>query len=187
MIVTAGDLWTWDEQPVVARVITTNGFVTKDGKAVLGAGVAKQAVEIYGDKLKVALGARLQAFGNGVNAFAPNPDKGRHHWLVTFPVKPEYGPNGEPGFKAKAELEIIERSAHQLLSFTLGMLPESGVVVMPKPGCGCGGLNWPDVEPVLSRVLDQPIVFSKRIQADGSTVDDEVRSIGDRFVVMEYD
>jgi hypothetical protein len=27
-------------------------------------------------------------------------------------------------------------------------------IVMPRPGCGNGGLDWADVEPVLSKLLD---------------------------------
>lgn len=186
MIVTAGDLWTWDDEPVVARVITTNGFVTSNGQAVLGRGVAKQAVDRFGEALKTLLGDYLQRWGNHVHAFQPKPQHGRPYWLITFPVKPELGPNGEPGFKAKAELELISRSANELLMFTLGMLPDEGAIVMPKPGCGNGGLDWSDVAPVLSKELDQQIVFSKILEATGQMADDDVRSIGERFVVIDY-
>ncbi len=173
----AGDLWTWDDPPgsVVARVITTNGFVTKDGKAVLGRGVAAQAVERFGDALKVKLGEYLSRWGNHVHAFPPNRAQGRTYWLITFPVKPPMR-GTVPGFKAPAEIGIIQRSASQLVAFTLGMLGDGGTVVLPRPGCGCGGLGWNEVEPILRPILDQPVYFhEEKVEA----------SIGDRFVVIE--
>src|SRR5437868_1662644 len=113
-----GDLWTWDDGSVIARVITTNGFVTSTGAAVLGRGVAKQAVDRFGPALREKLGEYLQRWGNCVHSFRPNESAGRAYWLLTFPVKPAFGRFGEPGFKAEAELGIIERAAAELLHFT---------------------------------------------------------------------
>lgn len=169
-----GDLWTWEDERVLARVITTNGYVTKGGAAVMGRGVALQAVERFGDPLKGWLGQQLQQFGNHVHAARPKPPA-RPYWLVTFPVKPAQGPTGEPGWKCEAELDLIRRSAQELLYWTLGMLfDEEGVVVLPRPGCGNGRLSWDDVEPVLHEVLWQPV----RVNGD------ELVDFGDRFVVI---
>lgn len=168
-----GDLWAWDDGQVIARVITTNGFVKKDGSAVLGAGVAKQAVERFGKGLPVKVGEYITRWGNHCHAFPPNPDADRDYWLLTFPVKPEAGPNGEPGFKAKAELELIRRSCMELLAWAVSV-SETGTIVLPRPGCGNGGLQWDDVRPTLVDAFDQQLLFSSGF-----------RTMGDRFVVCE--
>lgn len=168
-----GDLWTWDDGNVLARVITTNGFIRKSGGAVLGAGVAAQAVERFGKGLETKVGEYLQKWGNHVHAFPPNPDADRDYWLVTFPVKPERGPTGEPGFKARAQTALIERSCHELLAWAISV-SEDGTVVLPRPGCGNGGLEWDVVRPIVDRTLNMGLLFSTGF-----------RSMGDRFVVCE--
>ena len=57
-----GDLWA-QSQTADAVVITTNGSVKKDGKAVMGRGCAKQAAHIY-PELAALLGVRIKARGN---------------------------------------------------------------------------------------------------------------------------
>lgn len=180
----AGDLWTWgdgeddrDDYDVLARVVTTNGFVTPNGRAVMGAGVALQAVERWGPRVEEALGERLVQYGNHVHSFRP-AGSSRPYWLVTFPVKPEFGPNGEPGFKVKADIDLIKRSAHELVRWVVGIdeAGYTGTVVMPRPGCGNGGLSWfSEVKPLLQAVLDQPVSYQGI---------PETFSLGDRFVVV---
>lgn len=172
---TQGDLWTWDDGNVVARVITTNGFVKNDGSAVLGAGVAKQAVERFGHQLEQMVGTYIVKYGNHVHAFRPKPELGRPYWLITFPVKPDRAPDGRPGFLADADERLIVRSAKELLAFYLGMI-EEGTVVMPRPGCGNGHLEWDDIRGALAHELDQPV----RVNFEPTAV-----SFGDRFVVVE--
>lgn len=163
-----GDLWTWDDPPgsVVARVITTNGTVKKDGTAVMGAGVAEQAVELFGDGLPKWLGAQIAEFGNHMHAARPSPS--RPYWLLTLPVKKEW--------RNKADIGLIVQSAQQLHLWVLAMLDGGGTIVLPRPGCGNGGLKWDIVKPVLAPILDQPVRFK---------TDAEPVSIGDRFVVVE--
>ena len=57
-----------------------------------------------------------------------------------------------PGWMARSDLSLIERSARQLAEFAA----ESGwkSVVLPRPGCGAGELSWDEVRPVLSSILD---------------------------------
>lgn len=100
-----------------------------------------------------AIRDRDELYGVHVHAFMPKP--GRDYWLITWPV--ELG---------------AEQAAIELLYFVLGAVPE-GDIEMPKPIEDEG----------LDEIFNQPVVFSTRVVADGTTVADDVRSIGDRFVV----
>ena len=162
-----GDLWTWDDGNVVARVITTNGSINKAGEAVMGRGVAKQATERF-PGIQKWLAGELERFGNYVHAVAPNPSKGRPFWLVTFPVKREWGDDADP--------YLIQRSAQELHLWVLGMLDDGGTIAMPRPGCGNGNLDWSQVKPLLESILGQPVLFN---------AEEEPRSISDRFVFVE--
>jgi len=108
-----------------AICVTTNGFVTRKGLAVMGRGNALQAKVMFGsDKF---LGAAIKANGHKCQVF--QIVKGTA--LVSFPVKPqvvEYdGTNvvdhakdkfkiGDqvPGFYAKASSDVIRRSSRGL-------------------------------------------------------------------------
>lgn len=114
------------EQEVNAIVITTNGFVKTDGKAVMGAGVAKQARDIYSGIDKM-LGSRIKEYGNHVFVLTDQIP-----FVVSFPVKHVWN---EP-----ADLQLIERSCQELVTLTSKKGWKS--VVIPKPGCGSGKRNW---------------------------------------------
>lgn len=127
-----GDIWELRGSAIIA--ITTNGLVTRSGRAVLGRGCAGQAKERHPD-LPERLG-RLLANGNHVYSLGDG--------LVTFPV--EHSPYENP------DLRLIERSAAELAA----LADQEGWtrVILPRPGCGGGGLAWGDVRPLLERHLD---------------------------------
>lgn len=157
MLEAYGDIWdNIDDYDAV--VITTNGFVKKNGEAVMGRGIAKEAATRYplfpGD-----LGKTIKQYGNRVFGFCYVYNL----WFFTLPVKPEYGPKGEMGWKAKAEIPLIERSVQELVGAgpydgIINNLKNSGhkinKVLMPRPGCGNGGLKWKDVKPIIEPYLD---------------------------------
>lgn len=136
-----GDLWTY---PADVRVITTNGSIRKDGTAVMGRGVALQAKSRY-HGIENDLGAALAISGNRV------------HWLneeiVSFPVKHHW--------MLKADIDLIERSARQLVELA-DTKDAWRTIVMPRPGCGNGGLDWKDVKPVIAPILDDRFVVIQR-------------------------
>ncbi len=152
---------------VDAICIPVNGYVKKEGVAVMGRGVAQQAAELF-PKLPKALGTKVNIGGNNVHAFTFD-FRGQQKNLVTFPVKPQKdafsGKNavahmlnrfnvGEtvPGWACKAQLSIIKRSCKQLIE--LVTVKGWKVVVIPQVGCGAGELAWPNVRPALDEVLD---------------------------------
>lgn len=128
-----GDLWDYLGRGIIA--ITTNGYVTRDGRAVLGLGVARQAGELFTD-LDVRLGLVIRDGGNHVHELGDG--------LVSFPV--EDSPWSLP------DLRLIRRSARELRE----LVDRRGwpQVVVPRPGCGGGGLDWSDVAPILAETFD---------------------------------
>lgn len=139
-----GNLWDWWED-YDAVVITTNGYITKKGEAVMGRGIAKEAKDRF-PALPKFLGDQLKQKGNITllypMLFAPH--------IITLPVKPQYGPNSEMGWQAKADIDLIVQSIHRMNDI---YAPLYGSILMPRPGCGNGGLKWEDVKPVIEPLL----------------------------------
>lgn len=129
-----GDLWDFLGQAVV--VITTNGAVSRKGEASMRRGCARQARERFPGIARV-LGGLIRAWGNHVHDLGGG--------LVSFPV--EESPFENP------DLVLIERSARELVA----LADEKGWkrVVVPRPGCGTGGLGWQEVQPILARHFDE--------------------------------
>ena len=129
-----GDLWDEHAQGAVVA-ITTNGAVNRVGRAEMPRGCARQARDRYPSLLQT-LGSLLKQHGNHVF------DLG--HQLVSFPV--EEDPFQNP------DLRLIEQSCCELVE----LVDYKGwqKVVVPRPGCGGGGLSWSDVRPILQKYFD---------------------------------
>lgn len=146
MIEVRGNLWTFEANTEAGggkgcrllRCITTNGATRKDGAAVMGRGCAREAKEKM-PGIEYRLGELLGEYGNRVFRLGALPD-GSH--VASFPVKHHW--------REQADLDLIERSAHQLLELA-GKFGYRALV--PRPGCGNGALAWHDVRPVLEQVL----------------------------------
>lgn len=153
MLEAYGDIW--DLAPDYdAVVITTNGYVKKNGEAVLGRGIAKEAKERF-PRFAFDLGVAIQKNGNYPMAVGY---EGTEHWVLTLPVKPIVGPSGEPGWKVSADIELITSSIPKMIEIidrinTIGDYPITKII-MPRPGCGNGKLKWEDVKPVIEPLLD---------------------------------
>lgn len=139
MIEVYGDLWTY---PADAKVITTNQFVRKDGKAVMGRGVARDAIMKF-PEVQELLGQFLKYRGNDIYVLA-DPERTGSYYLLNFTVKKNWW---EP-----ADLGLIEESAIRL--FTMCLDWDWKTIVLPRPGCGNGQRTWEEVKPVLEPILD---------------------------------
>jgi hypothetical protein len=135
MLETIGDIWEYAERGYIL-VITTNGSLTRDGRAVLGRGVARQAV-LHVPDIAEKLGRLLTEQGNHVFDLGCG--------IVSFPV--------EDTAWSQPDLRIIARSAQELRL----LADRSGLrkIVVPRPGCGGGGLAWKDVQPLLEPWFDK--------------------------------
>jgi hypothetical protein len=106
----------------------------------MGRGCAAEAAAR--DKtLPAMLGHHLKMNGNvvgmiGVIAGTP---------ILSFPVKHNWW--------EKADLDLIQRSAQQTVHWENQQdLPTT--ILLPRPGCGNGNLQWSDVKKVLEPILD---------------------------------
>ncbi|HEY6872224.1 MAG TPA: ADP-ribose-binding protein [Geobacteraceae bacterium] len=132
-----GNIWEYLGSAVIA--ITTNGMVAGNGAAVFGRGCARQAAARFPD-LPQRLGRLLREGGNHVHYLGDG--------IVSFPVEETPWENPDP--------RLIGRSARELrdLADRFGWR----TVVVPRPGCGGGGLDWREVRPLLDRLFDDRFI-----------------------------
>lgn len=130
-----GEFWNY---PAEIRVITTNGMVKNNGACVMGRGVARQAKDKF-PGIDHELGGLINQHGN--RPFILNKEEG----IASMPVKHHW--------KEQADLELIKDSAHKLVEMADKFGWQDVLVV--RPGCGNGGLNWDDVRPVLEDIWDE--------------------------------
>lgn len=159
-----GNLWDYIGKTDVL-CITTNGFVKKNGEAVMGRGCARQAAAGY-PGLSLKLGRELKANGNRCAEL--HKDSGT--LIYSFPVKHDrmvctdkndlvphmrerirLGDTA-PGWALKADIDLIIKSANELLH--LANTNKWSSILIPRPGCGAGELEWQHVGPILSQILD---------------------------------
>ena len=101
----------------------------------MGRGCARQAQQLFPD-LPSCLGALLSEGGNHVHVMGDG--------LVSFPV--EESPWANP------DTRLIRRSAEELRA--RADLEGWTRIIVPRPGCGGGGLGWQEVRPLLVDIFD---------------------------------
>lgn len=121
------------------RCILTSGTLTGGGEASLDPGVAREASQRF-QGLALDLGRLIASRGNHVHLIRPG--------LLSFPIR-QYD-------WAKPSLEIIERSARELVA-----LVGTAKTLLPRPGCGPDELTWETVAPVLSFLPDNIVVVGR--------------------------
>lgn len=132
------NLW---EIPADARVITTNGTIKANGRAVMGRGCAREATQKF-PYLQIALGRHLQTHGNHVGLLRWSGDP--EYALVAMPVKHEW--------HLRADLKLIEQSTIELVA--LADKYEWKQIALPRPGCGNGQQRWSVVRGIIQPYLD---------------------------------
>jgi len=142
------DLWEIDADWLC---ITTNKTTKSDGRAVMGRGCAAEAVNrVPGVDINLGKAIRMGCDVTPIGAW-----KGKT--IFSFPVKKHW--------RDKATLELIRASCMELRGEWMMHLPRPRrpTVAIPRPGCGCGGLDWDQVRPVLEVILkeDNFIVIHK--------------------------
>lgn len=130
----AGNIW--DFYPGHAIVITTNGNVKKkNGECVMGRGCAKEAKDRF-PWIAKELGFRIKRYGNHVHLLGQG--------IISFPTKHNWWED--------SDISLIERSTQELVAIVNEIGWDS--VVLPRPGCSNGRLEWDEVKPVLEKYLD---------------------------------
>jgi hypothetical protein len=135
------DIWTLRDKYASAWVvIPTNVTRRKDGTAVMGAGLAKEAARKY-PSLPEKLGKHIVKFG--ANIYVDRP-------IICLPTKVHW--------KNPSLMSHIEHGCLQLseLSRVLSSIGNEDVILIPRLGCGLGGLNWErEVRPVVDSILTE--------------------------------
>lgn len=130
-----------------AICVTTNGVVKKNGELVMGRGIAQQFAERY-PCLAQYLGEQVTRNGNHVclgGVVAGRGDKVALS-ILSFPTKEHW--------RDPSPMWLIERSAKELVAFADRNSNTIQKIVLPRPGCGLGGLKWEDVKKVIEPILD---------------------------------
>ena len=141
MIELVGDLFS---QQCDAIAITTNGMLNKYGNGIMGAGVAKQAATLF-PNLPWLLGQSLKEHGNTTQILSNKQLRsGIEYAILSLPTKNHW--------RNPADLDLIEKSLKSLVEIT--NLRKWNKVILPRPGCGLGGLSWQIVKGVCETHLD---------------------------------
>jgi hypothetical protein len=124
------------QQFVNVMVCTINLQVKKDGRLVMGAGIAKQFRDRFID-----LDLR---WGYQRNNKWPHLlfDWQKGVTLVGLPTKDDW--------RDKSDIDFVKFSLERLFQFV--EYDRSEVVMMTRPGCGHGGLKWEDVKPIMTSI-----------------------------------
>lgn len=140
-----------------AICVTTNGIVKANGELVMGAGIAKQFAERF-PGLAADAGEMVDNYGNICQILLTHSFSNRELSIIAFPTKHHW--------KDQSDLALIARSAHQLVQIANKEVAwDDGLdgeliqrawkkIVLPRPGCGLGGLKWEDVKRVIEPILD---------------------------------
>jgi O-acetyl-ADP-ribose deacetylase (regulator of RNase III) len=131
----------FDVKDADAICVTTNGVVKANGELVMGKGIALEFAKRY-PGLAAHFGKVVKYNGNRVFMFMTEPDQAQ---VVSFPTKNHW--------KDGSDIDLIIQSAKELVYLTTRY---SWVkVVLPRPGCGLGGLDWEkEVKPAIENILD---------------------------------
>lgn len=135
-----------------ALCCTINTVVGSDG-LIMGAGVALTFKEwhrflpyIWGERIQRWKLPRTHIIVTTVDT---DFTSGRVKYAIGFPTKRD--------FRQPSELALIERSAKQLQVIIEAM--DWSNVLLPRPGCSNGGLEWKNVKPILEPIFDDRVTI----------------------------
>jgi len=154
----------FNESHLDAICITTNGFIKRGNRATVGRGIAKTCNELC-EGFDLKLGSYILTNGHCVDVIM----KYKGFDIISFPTKPStftpeskddilpqyghfIGRSSLPGFMAKSDMKLIEKSLKELVELT--NQKEYNNVGLPIPGIGCGELNKEDVIVLCRKYLD---------------------------------
>ena len=121
--------------PDVLYGVTTNGSIKNNGDAVMGRGTALAAAQLQPNLPKL-LGDHLVVIGNRPTYLYGN--------IFTLPVKHRWNEPADP---------ILIRRSIQYTANLLRYYDWQGIVFIPRPGCGNGGLHWTDLRGMVTDLI----------------------------------
>lgn len=149
MIEMVGDIWKIAaESSADAVCVTTNGIINGRGELVMGRGTAREAALRY-PALPRLMANWVSNRGNCVGMFAMRSGDPA---VVSYPTKWDW--------RLPSDLALIKASAIQLEQLADSMQWQT--VVLPRPGCGAGGLDWRDVKTLIDGTLDSRFIVANK-------------------------
>lgn len=127
-----------------AICITTNGDLRTNGNGICGAGIALAAKNRW-PRFEYLLGLHLRERRNVPSRIL----KCDLTEIWSFPTKDHW--------KNKSTLELIDNSAKVLREVCDNN--QWNQVMLPKPGCSSGGLNWDSVKKILHKYFDDRFII----------------------------
>jgi hypothetical protein len=149
MLEQAGDIWEAAGKDDYV-VITTCGTIKKNKWLVMGRGIARQAAERY-PWLPKAMGEAVRRNGLSVELFL-------HNRLIAFPTKHQFYEDSDPSLIETSVIQLVQK----VEEFQLFNNPNARILI-PRPGCNNGKLDWADVEPILRQYLvdSRYVIFNR--------------------------
>ena len=132
----------WD-----AICCTINTCAGRDG-LVMGAGIALAFKQQY-HWLPLIWGERITRWDLPKTYIIVTRLNDRPLYAVGFPTKRDW--------RFPSEINLIKRSA-QLLRFQIEAMDWRNVL-LPRPGCANGGLQWENVKPMLDAIFDDRVTI----------------------------
>lgn len=87
--------------------------------------------------------------------------EGNHtFWIADFDGRAVLNLPVKNHWMERADVELIRRSLGELV--IIASLHKWNVVALPRPGCGNGALDWKNVKPIVSEILDDRFVVVER-------------------------
>jgi hypothetical protein len=156
MIFELGDIWERFGPYKNVVMVTTNLGWNRDGKAIMGAGIALDAAKRFPDILdwygsQCQLRAKNPEMADRIQ-FAPYDVVRSQSILGFFPTKTLDRKNPHLSWKQDSSLDLIERTTIVLRERCLHYW-RTCQVFMPWPGCGNGNLTKKQVKPILMKHL----------------------------------
>ena len=143
------DLWEMFGHPGHRIAISTNGFVKRNGEAVMGRGCAKQAKDLWIDA-PARLGTYIRSNGNVPGYLFINGGEGPSaDRLMILPVKHNWWERADETLVHNS-IAFLMHEAHAWPDWTFHV---------PRLGCGNGKLSWEGlVRPWMAVLPDTVIV-----------------------------
>ena len=135
----SGDIWDLAKGCQGIVVVPTNTTIRKDGKAVMGAGMAKDAAERFP--------ALSQKLATHINRWHERLYVDQD--VICLPTKRDW--------QQPSTIELVEQGCRELVELDrlFTMCSYKRLILLPKLGCGLGSLNWErQVRPVVDALLE---------------------------------
>lgn len=136
-------------------VCTTNKQLNKNNELVMGAGIAKAFKDKFPFLPKV-FGNQIIERKDGIVSYY---HEGRYKgWIIGLPTKDDW--------KNNSNRSLVDQSIYELYWFH--KIHRIKSILMTKPGCGLGGLNWQSVKKIFDSYVYGKDNFLDKITIIGS-------------------